>query len=88
MSAVTNNGPFFSTAPDTEDEELDLSELIGVIVESRWLILGITIVALVFGGFRAITAVPVYQADGLIQVEQPGQGDFMRNIGPQFRPQC
>ena len=42
MSAVVNKGPVFSTAPDVDEEELDLGELIGVVLENRWLIAAIT----------------------------------------------
>ena len=74
MSAVVNNGPLFNAAPDVDEEELDLGDLIGVVVENRWLIIAITFAALMLGGFRAFTAVPIYQADGLLQVEENKPG--------------
>jgi tyrosine-protein kinase Etk/Wzc len=74
MSAVVNNGPLFNAAPDVEEEELNLGDLLGVIIENRWLIIGITLVALVIGAYRAFTAVPIYRADGLLQVEEKSSG--------------
>src|SRR5210317_235931 len=74
MSAVVNNGPLFNTAPDVDEEEFNLGDLLGVIIENRWLIIGITLAALIFGAFRAFTAVPIYQADGLLQVEEKSSG--------------
>ena len=71
---MVNNGPLFNAAPDTDEDELDLSELIGVVIENRWLIAAITAVSLVIGGYKAFTAVPIYRADGLLQVEEKTQG--------------
>jgi tyrosine-protein kinase Etk/Wzc len=78
MSAVVNNGPFNNAAPDVDEDEIDLGDLIGVLIENRWLIIGITFAAILFGAFHAFTAVPVYQADGLLQVEEKkaGLGDL------------
>ena len=74
MSAVVNNGPLFNATPDVDEEDLNLSDLIGVIIENRWLIIGITLAVLIFGAYRAFTAVPIYQADGLLQVEEKSSG--------------
>ena len=74
MSAVVNNGPAFNTDRNVEEDDLDLGDLLGVIIEYRWLIVGITILALCVGGFKAFTDVPVYQADGLLQVEEQSAG--------------
>jgi tyrosine-protein kinase Etk/Wzc len=74
MSAVVNNGPLFNAAPDVEEDELNLGDLIGVVIENRWLIIGITAIAILIGGLRAFTAVPIYQADGLLQVEEKKSG--------------
>jgi tyrosine-protein kinase Etk/Wzc len=74
MSAVVNNGPVFNSAPDVDEEELNLGDLIGVVIENRWLILGITLAALVVGAYKSFTAVPIYRADGLLQVEEKKSG--------------
>ena len=74
MSAVVNNGPVFRASPDAEEDELDLGELIGVVIENRWLIAAITAAALIVGAYKAFTAVPIYRADGLLQVEEQSQG--------------
>jgi tyrosine-protein kinase Etk/Wzc len=74
MSAVLKNGPFSGATPEVDEDELNLGELIGVLVESRWLILAVTALALLIGALRAFTAVPVYSADGLLQVEEKSSG--------------
>ncbi len=68
----------YQPPPDIEDEEIDLGDLLGVLIENRWLILAITIGTLLVGTYYAFTAVPIYQADGLIQVEEKktGLGDL------------
>ena len=74
MSAVVNNGPLYNARPDVEEEELNLGDLLGVVIENRWLIVAIIVVALVIGGYRAFTAVPIYKADGMLQVEEKASG--------------
>ncbi len=64
----------YQPTPDIEDEEIDLGDLLGVLIENRWLIIGITFAALLFGAFHAFTTVPIYQADGLLQVEEKKSG--------------
>jgi tyrosine-protein kinase Etk/Wzc len=74
MSAIVNNDPQFNVAPDVDEDEIDLSDLIGVLIENRWLIIGITLASLLVGAYKAFVAVPIYQADGLIQVEEKYTG--------------
>ena len=75
----------YQPAPDIEDDEIDLGDLIGVLIENRWLIIGITFAAILFGAFHAFTAVPIYKADGLLQVEEKKSGlgnlDFSALLG-------
>ena len=60
--------------PDIEEDEISLGDLLGVLIENRWLILAIMLVALIIGGFKAYTAVPIYKTDGLLQVEEKSNG--------------
>ena len=69
-----NNGPNFNAAPDAVEDEIDLGELLGVVIEGRWLIAAITAVALMIGAYQAFTAVPIYRASGLLQVEEKYSG--------------
>jgi len=61
MSAAVNNGPQSNSAPNVD-------------IENRWLIVAITTAALLVGALKAFTAVPIYQADGLLQVEEKNSG--------------
>lgn len=60
--------------PETDTDELDLGELIGVLIENRWLIIAITAVVTSIGIVNNWKATPIYQADALIQVEERSSG--------------
>ena len=64
----------YQPTPDTEEDDISLGDLIGVLAESRWLILAIISAALIVGAYKAFTAVPIYLADGLLQVEEKSPG--------------
>jgi len=70
LSAVGEQRPVNQVAPATDEDELDLGELIGVLIENRWLILAITLVTTFIGGLQAWKATPIYQADALLEVEE------------------
>ena len=51
-------------------EEFGIQDIVGMIIDGRWLIVGITLLFLGLGAVRAITATPIYRADALLQVEE------------------
>lgn len=53
-----------------DDDDFNFRSLLDVVLEARWLILGITSLALLVGAAYAFLSPPVYRADTLIQVEQ------------------
>lgn len=71
----------------TGDDEIDLRELLGALLEGRWIIATVLLAALVLGAFYALIAAPVYQADALVQVETEGNsvnaalGDVAQLLG-------
>ena len=56
--------------PLRDDEEVNLLELFGVVLDSRWLIAAVIALALLLGGAYAFLTTPVYEANSLIQVEE------------------
>jgi tyrosine-protein kinase Etk/Wzc len=64
----------YNAGPDVDEEEINLGELLGVVIENRWLIVATTTIALFFGAYKAHTEIPVYRADGLLQVEENASG--------------
>lgn len=57
-----------------QDNESSLFDLLGVISENRWLIAGVTTLALVLGGAYASLLTPIYEANTLIHVEETKEG--------------
>lgn len=60
--------------PMQDDDEINLLELLDVALDSRWLIVAVTVLALVVGGAYAFLSTPVYEANTLIQVEESKGG--------------
>ncbi|QWT20725.1 polysaccharide biosynthesis tyrosine autokinase [Bacillus sp. NP157] len=68
------------------DDDIDLSELVGALLDQRWLIIGITAFFFVVSVAYAILATPVYQANAIVQVEQkvpnlPGLSALTQTLG-------
>lgn len=66
---------------DTKDDEIDLRELLGVLIDRKWWIIGTTALFFVAGVAYALLAPPVYQAQAMVQVESkvpsiPGLADL------------
>ncbi len=61
-------------SPGTDSETLNLHDMIGDILENRWLVLGIATLVFLIGIALAITATPIYEADVLLQIEAKQSG--------------
>lgn len=64
-----------------KDDEIDLRELLGVVLDRKWLIICVTAVFFMAGVSYAVLAPPVYRAQATIQVESkmpsiPGLADL------------
>ena len=57
-----------------QDNESSLLDLLSVISDNRWLIAGVTTLALLLGGAYATLLTPVYEANSLIHVEETKEG--------------
>lgn len=57
-----------------DDDDIDLLGLLGTLLESKWLIVGITSFFTVMGVAYAVLTPPVYQANALVQVEEKKGG--------------
>lgn len=66
-----------------DDEGLAIGEIIATLMEYRWLIAAITLLALILGLCFVVLSTPVYRADGLLQVEgkAPGAG-LLKDLQP------
>ncbi|MCB1836216.1 MAG: polysaccharide biosynthesis tyrosine autokinase [Alcanivoracaceae bacterium] len=59
-------------APETD--EIDLTRLWGMLLDNRWLIVGVTLATFFLSVLYAVLATPVYRADALLQVEDKQGG--------------
>ncbi|MEN1993612.1 polysaccharide biosynthesis tyrosine autokinase [Stenotrophomonas bentonitica] len=70
-----------SSRASRENDEIDLRELLGVLIDRKWWILGTTLLFALVGVSYAVLSAPVYQAQTLVQVESkmptiPGLADL------------
>lgn len=74
--------------PSQDDgDEINLLELLDVVLDNRWLIAGVTAVALACGAAYALLSTPIYEANTLIQVEDNksgGLGSMLGDAGGMF----
>lgn len=64
-----------TTKPDyNRSDEIDLRQLFGLLIDRLTLITLTTLFAASAGVFYAFSAIPIYQADSLVQVEEEKQG--------------
>ena len=74
-----------SFAPSVWDSEQLLS-FVGTILDYRWFVLGLTLVAFLIGNIAATLSTPIYQATAMLQVEEkaatlPGLEDLSKAFG-------
>lgn len=61
-------------AQDDEDEGISVGEIFASVMEYKWLIAALTLVAFLVGLAFVFVSRPVYRADGLLQVEEKSSG--------------
>lgn len=69
-----------------DDDEIDLGELLGTLVDHKWLIILVTGIFFVISVAYALLATPIYQANAIVQVEQkvpelPGLSAISQTLG-------
>ncbi|MCE9662762.1 polysaccharide biosynthesis tyrosine autokinase [Halomonas sp. M5N1S17] len=63
--------PAASPAPQ-ESSDISLRKLVGMLFDHKWLIMMVTLVAILIGYFHSSSQPRIYQADALIQIENRG----------------
>ncbi|MFB2016942.1 Wzz/FepE/Etk N-terminal domain-containing protein, partial [Shigella flexneri] len=63
-----------------ENDEIEFSRLVGVFIDNKWLIFGITSLCVFFGIVYALLATPIYRSDALIQVEQSAGSNILSSL--------
>jgi tyrosine-protein kinase Etk/Wzc len=57
-----------------DEDTIDLSEYVGLLIENRYLIAAVTAFFFVVSVAYAILATPIYRADAMLQIESQGKG--------------
>ena len=57
-----------------QGDEVDYGRLFGLLLDGKWLITGITALAMIIGVTYAVLSTPVYKANALLQVEEKSSG--------------
>ncbi len=75
-----------STKNNSQNDVIDLGKLLGMLIDSRWLIISVTTIFAVLGIAYALLATPIYKADALLQVEQKSSGmsSLVGDMGDMF----
>lgn len=73
-------------ARDDDDDTINLSEYLDILLDRKWLVAGVTTVALAIGTAYALLATPIYQSNLLIQVEDsaPDAKNFLGDTANLF----
>ncbi len=75
--------PMQQLSSEEEDEGLALGEIIAVLMDYRWLIAAVSLLALLLGLGWVLVTKPVYRADGLLQIEEKkGSGGMFKALEP------
>ncbi|ABP61380.1 tyrosine-protein kinase [Enterobacter sp. 638] len=85
MSSHTTNG----YAAATENQEVDLVRLLGVMIDNRLLILCLTLLFTLIAGLYAFMATPIYKADAMVQIEGKQDNSLLKNLrelSPELSP--
>ncbi|MDP9894163.1 tyrosine-protein kinase Etk/Wzc [Variovorax boronicumulans] len=72
--------------PRDDDDVIHLSEYLDILIDRKWLVAGITFVAVVLGVAYALLSTPIYQSNLLIQVEDsaPDAKNFLGDTANLF----
>ncbi|MBS0367649.1 MAG: polysaccharide biosynthesis tyrosine autokinase [Proteobacteria bacterium] len=86
-SAPVPHSQVYSRLDDSDEGGLALGEIIGILMEYRWVIAAVTALGVLLGAAWAFIVKPVYRADALVQVEEKGPGgssamSALKDLGP------
>lgn len=81
-SSVAAAGPL----RDDDDDVINLSEYLDILIDRKWLVAGVTCIAVALGVAYALLSTPVYQSNLLVQVEDsaPDAKNFLGDTANLF----
>jgi len=85
-SSASTSASSAALARDDDNDAIHLSEYFDILLDRKWLVAGVTAVALVIGTAYALLATPIYQSNLLIQVEDsaPDAKNFLGDTANLF----
>ncbi|MFS7242575.1 tyrosine-protein kinase Wzc [Serratia proteamaculans] len=69
-----------SSVKNDKSNDIDFGRLLGMLIDNRWLIIGVTSIFLVLGILYSLFATPIYRSDAMVQVEQKVGNSLLNNI--------
>ena len=90
MNATVNLSPSPTTIPgvlrDDDSDTIRLSEYLDILIDRKWLVAGVTCIAVALGVAYALLSTPIYQSNLLIQVEDstPDAKNFLGDTANLF----
>ncbi len=90
MNALVSQSASSATAAgplrDDDDDSINLSEYLDILIDRKWLVAGVTFVAVALGVAYALLSTPVYQSNLLVQVEDsaPDAKNFLGDTANLF----
>ncbi|MCK5829558.1 MAG: polysaccharide biosynthesis tyrosine autokinase [Methylococcales bacterium] len=70
---LNNNDQALDNYQNQNNEKVDVRELLGVLLDNKWLIITVVIIAVIIGLAKALLSTPIYKADAMLQVEESSQ---------------
>lgn len=74
VNQSNNSQNNFSKNQQSDSDVIDLGKLLGLLLDSKWLIVAVTTFFAIVGVAYALLATPIYKADALLQVETKSSG--------------
>lgn len=74
----------------SQGDEIDLGKIIGLLLDSKWVIAITTVIFAFLGILFALFSTPIYKSDALIQIEQSASSNLLGKLSdvlPDARPQ-
>jgi tyrosine-protein kinase Etk/Wzc len=79
---VTNNTQnTVNDSSNQEDDEINLAELLGTLLDSKWLIMSVTTTVLLIGVAKALVDTPIYKTDAMLHLQEQSKSSMMGDLG-------
>lgn len=75
---VTNNTQnTVNDSSNQEDDEINLAELLGTLLDSKWLIISVTTTVLLIGVAKALVDTPIYKTDAMLHIQEKSKSSLL-----------